>query len=89
MRLTVGFPEDRLKEYTVRGAPPDRLGAGMATEAFFEAVKRVSIEYAEVPPMAAYEIRWASKEPESSGEKQVLDKVIKGSGPMLIASLTD
>lgn len=56
---------------------------------FFEAVKKAAVEYAEVPPMAEYEIRWASKEPLNSEEKQVLDKVIKGSGPMLIAALTD
>jgi hypothetical protein len=65
------------------------LDVGMPTEVFLEKVKSVSVGYAEVPPMAEYEIRWASKEPQDDGEKQVLDKVLKGSGPMLIAALTD
>jgi hypothetical protein len=39
--------------------------------------------------MAEFEIRWASKGPGNSGGKQVLDKVLKGSGPVLIAALTD
>jgi hypothetical protein len=58
-------------------------------DAFFEAVKTAAVEYAEVPPMADYEIRWSSKEPRDSEEEQVLDKVIRGGGPMLIAALTD
>jgi hypothetical protein len=65
------------------------LDVGMPVEVFFEKVKSASVDYAVVPPMAEYEIRWASKEPETGGEKQVLDKVLKGSGPMLIAALTD
>jgi hypothetical protein len=65
------------------------LDVGMPTEAFLEKMKSVSVGYAEVPPMAEYEIRWASKGPENSGEKQVLDKVLKGRGPMLITALTD
>jgi hypothetical protein len=56
---------------------------------FFEAVKSAAVQHVEVPPMADYEIRWASKEPRDSDEKQVLDKAIKGRGPMLIAALTD
>jgi hypothetical protein len=65
------------------------LDTGMPTDVFFEKVKSVSIAYAEIPPMAEYEIRWVSKGPENSGEKQVFDKVLKGCGPMLIAALTD
>jgi hypothetical protein len=56
---------------------------------FFEKVKKMSVGYAEIPLMAEYEIRWSSKSPENSEEIQVLDKVLKGSGPMLIAALTD
>jgi hypothetical protein len=56
---------------------------------FFDAVKTTAVQYIEVPPMAEYEIRWSSKQPQDSEEKQVLDMVIKGSGPMLIAALTD
>ena len=66
----------------------EKLNTEMSADAFFKKVKSVSIGYAEVPPMAEYEIRWASKEPENSEEKQVLDKVLKGSGPMLVAALT-
>ena len=65
------------------------LDVGIPTDVFFEKVKGVSVGYAEVPPMAEYEIRWASKEPESNEEKQVLDKVLKGHGPILIAAITD
>jgi hypothetical protein len=65
------------------------LEVEMSAEAFFEKVKSVSVGYAEVPPMAEYEIRWFSKSPESSEDKQVLDMVLKGSGPMLVAALTD
>jgi hypothetical protein len=65
------------------------LDVGMSTDAFFEKVKSVSVGYAEVPPLAEYEIRWASKEPGEGGTNQTLDKVMRGSGPMLIATLTD
>jgi hypothetical protein len=65
------------------------LDVGMSAEAFFEKVKSASVGYAEVPPMAEYEIRWASKEPGDSGERQTLNEVLKGSGPVLIAVLTD
>jgi hypothetical protein len=62
---------------------------GMPTEVFFRKVKAAAVEYVEVPAMAEYEIRYTEKSPLNSGEKQVLDRMIKGSGPMLIACLTD
>jgi hypothetical protein len=79
--ISIGFRADVLKRYSAQ--------SGMSTNTFFEKVKGISIAYAEVPPMAEYEIRWVSKGPENSEEKQVFDKVLKGCGPMLIAALTD
>ena len=65
------------------------MSVNIPADLLFDIVRRAAVRYAEVPPMAEYEIRWASKGPENSEEKQVLDKVVKGSGPMLLAELTD
>jgi hypothetical protein len=65
------------------------LNVGMPTGEFFEKVKKAAIGYFEIPPMAEYEIRFSSQSPENSEEKQVLDQVVTGSGPMLVVELTD
>jgi hypothetical protein len=59
------------------------------TDWFLGKVREAAIDLAEVPPYAEYEIRYASKPPESSEEVQVLDKCIRGKGAVLIAALTD
>jgi hypothetical protein len=65
------------------------LETGMPIDKFFRTIKNVSIKFAEIPPNAEYELHWSSKEPQSSEEKQVLDSTLKGSGPVLIAVLSD
>jgi hypothetical protein len=65
------------------------LDVGMPTDEFFQKVKKVAINWIEVPPMAEYEIKWSPTSPLSSEEQQKLSQILKGSGPMLIATLTD
>ena len=59
------------------------------TDWFLGKVKEYAVQSVEIPPHAEYEIRFASKSPENSEEVQVLDQVIRSSGPVLIAALQD
>jgi len=54
-----------------------------------EQAKKYAWKYIEVLPYAKFEIQWATKEPWDLKGPQELDGKYEGSGPMLIACLTD
>ena len=54
-----------------------------------ERAQEYAVKCIEVPPMAEFEIRWATESPMNREVKQVLEGVYKGAGPMLIVCITD